>query len=165
MKIVLAAAVLVALGEPAAARPQRLVVSLERTACFGACPVYTVAIYDDASVRWQGKANVARKGSARGRADPAKLDTLVDAFVKARFFEMEPDGEILPPLPKGAMRAGTVPCTDTSHAITTFRHDGKTRTLDDPHCKGANALTALERLVDEVAGTGDFIAPPAPPKP
>ena len=149
----------------AAAKPRQLVVSLERTMCFGDCPAYTVSIYDDGLVQWKGKANVGRKGAARGKADPKQLAGLVDEFVKARFFEMDSTGEIPPPLPPGSARKLSLACKDTSHAITTFRQGKKTRKLDDPHCQGASPLTALEKLVNDVAGSQAFIALPPAAKP
>jgi hypothetical protein len=72
---------------PAAARSRSPVVTLERTACFGTCPVYKVAIDADGAVRWRGEANVAHKGRARGHADPAKVAELVDAFMAARLVD------------------------------------------------------------------------------
>jgi hypothetical protein len=129
----------------------------------GDCPVYTVSIYDDGLVQWKGKAFVGKKGAARGQADPAKVKQLVAAFVAARFLEMDSNGDIPAPLPPGSMGKIESACTDTSHAITTFRQGpGKkqSRKIDNAHCKGANALSALEKQVDEVAGTMAFINAP-----
>jgi hypothetical protein len=156
MKVIALAVLLVAASAGA-----REVVSLERTVCFGACPAYRVAIHDDGSVRWDGKSDVAVKGRARGKIDRAKVQALVDAFTKARFLEMNEEGEIPPPRVPGQMELRSVGCTDTSHAITTFRQGKKTHRLDDAHCHGANALTALEHLVDETAGSRAFIDGPA----
>jgi hypothetical protein len=124
MRAALVGLLVAAAGAPAATRPRAPVVTLERTACFGDCPVYKVALYDDGAVTWHGAANVGRKGAARGRVDPARVAQLVDAFVTARFFDMDSDGTIPAPVPKGGARQLSIPCTDTSHAITTFRHGG-----------------------------------------
>jgi uncharacterized protein DUF6438 len=143
----------------ATAKPRRFVVSLERTMCFGACPAYVVSLYSDGSVEWRGKSSVGTKGEAHGKVDAKKVQELEQAFMKARFFEMNQLGEIPEPLPPGSIAKHISSCTDTSHAILTFTRGRKTRKLDDPHCSGANALTALETLVDETAETKAWIEP------
>jgi Domain of unknown function (DUF6438) len=47
--------------------------SLERTECFGPCPVYKVTIRLDGSVRYVGKKNVQRIGTYTGNAIPSAV--------------------------------------------------------------------------------------------
>ncbi|MEO6038174.1 MAG: DUF6438 domain-containing protein, partial [Saprospiraceae bacterium] len=51
--------------EPAGMLPvakRSVVASLRRTACFGSCPVFSVEIWSDGQVIWQGERHVARIG-------------------------------------------------------------------------------------------------------
>ena len=66
--LVLAAVVVAACSrreaEPAAAPAAGPAVTLERTPCFGTCPVYTVAISRSGEVTFDGKRHVAHTGQA-----------------------------------------------------------------------------------------------------
>ena len=46
-------------------------ITLQRTACFGACPVYTVSIYADGTVAYNGERFVEVEGTQTGSIDPA----------------------------------------------------------------------------------------------
>lgn len=47
-----------------------LVVSLERTACFGACPQYSVSLYRDGIVAYEGVRFVKVRGKRMARLTP-----------------------------------------------------------------------------------------------
>jgi hypothetical protein len=49
---------------PVADGPAPTAVTLERTPCFGTCPVYQVAISRSGMVRFVGKQHVTRQGAA-----------------------------------------------------------------------------------------------------
>lgn len=141
--------------------PATKIVTMERTACMGRCPEYTVTISDDGAVTWKGDANVAVIGERTSTIDPAKVQALVDAFVAARFMELDDSGQLprgpsCHPVAGGGEECegiGVTVCTDTPHAHLTFVHDGKTHATDDAHCGGETALMKLEELVDATAGT------------
>jgi len=44
-------------------------ISLERTACYGTCPVYQVTIFADGKVRYEGKNHVDQMGIYSGRIE------------------------------------------------------------------------------------------------
>ncbi len=141
---------------------EHLVVSLERTACYGHCPIYAVAAYDDGTVVWRGKEYVSVLGERRDRVDPKKLAALAEEMRRARFFDWDDTGRLPPPPrrnPDGTVSvtvSGTH-CTDVPHAITTLRYKGKSRTLHDEHCSSSAPLRALEDRIDLVLGTRRWI--------
>ncbi len=61
-------------------------ISLQRTACFGRCPSYTVEISGDGTVAWNGQANVTTLGARAGYVPVAKVKALYRAFQQAQFF-------------------------------------------------------------------------------
>src|SRR5262245_2986730 len=67
-------------------------VTLARTACFGECQVYTVAIHRDGSVDWTGKQYVAAVGARHGRVAADGDARLAQAIDKVRFFELDAHG-------------------------------------------------------------------------
>jgi hypothetical protein len=64
-------------------------VRLERTACFGNCPVYTVEIADDGTIHYQGIESVATTGEHQSQATSESMGSLVEALRRVRFFRMQ----------------------------------------------------------------------------
>lgn len=90
--------------------------TLERTACFGACPIYTVTVYDDGTVVYQGERFVDVTGEQTLQIDPATVDRMVQAFVDAGYFGWDE-----------AYDTQTV--TDQPTIITSVTHDGETHRI------------------------------------
>jgi hypothetical protein len=74
-------------GQPAP-DAQPFQVSLERTACFGRCPMYVVTVAGDGQVTFAGKDFVAQAGTHQGDVDTAVVDQLRQAITDAGFFAM-----------------------------------------------------------------------------
>lgn len=62
-------------------------ITLERTACFGTCPVYTVTILEDGTVRYEGQNFVDVMGEQTSEIDPATVALMVEAFEEAGYFD------------------------------------------------------------------------------
>nr|HEX4317125.1 DUF6438 domain-containing protein [Kofleriaceae bacterium] len=71
-----------------AQEPHALLASLERTACFGSCPIYKISVFRDGAIEWEGTQYVKILGKAVGRATPAQLQQLRAAFAKAGYSMM-----------------------------------------------------------------------------
>ena len=65
----------------------QVAITLERTACFGTCPVYTVTIYTDGTVVYNGTQFVDVKGEQTSSIDPATVKQLIAGFEAAGYFE------------------------------------------------------------------------------
>lgn len=52
-------------------------ITLERTWCLGTCPVYTVRVRGDGSVRYEGSKYVLRTEPVESRIDPARLEPIL----------------------------------------------------------------------------------------
>jgi uncharacterized protein DUF6438 len=114
------------------------VITLERQACYGICPVYKVSIFADGSVVFEGKEHSKTKGIARGHITPAALKELMAAFDRVHYFDLQDEyrGD------KNCPRART----DAPSAITSFSSNGRTKRID--HYLGCDGLQELKDLTE-----------------
>jgi hypothetical protein len=141
---------------PPPVAPIDLDISLERTACFGSCPSYTVTISGEGVVTWHGVANVRELGMRRAKLARGYIEALANAIDRARFFDLDESGND----PGTCTQNGNLTscsfsvrtCSDTSHAIVVVRRGGRVHRIDDPRCAEGSMLARLEVLIDRVAG-------------
>ncbi len=69
--------------------PRGTEITLERGACFGRCPIYSLKITSDGRVRFLGQSYTGTQGKATGRISDKNLRSIISEFEKARFFEMK----------------------------------------------------------------------------
>jgi uncharacterized protein DUF6438 len=142
-----------------------LEISLERTPCFGTCPVYKLAIRDDGRVDWLGREHVAQVGARTRRIARADLDALDRDLEAARFFDRDLFGRV-PQEPSCVTQGSTRSCTftsdticsDTSITILIVRRGRQLQRVHNEHCSDADpALDELERRILERAGAAAWI--------
>lgn len=137
---------------PAAAPQAGPTVTLERTPCFGTCPVYTVSISRAGEVMFNGKRHVADTGQATAMISPERVDSLLGELEAAGYFGF--DDAYVMDSPACGMYA-----TDLPTIITSATRNGETKTIR--HDRGCSAappeLSQLEQRIDEVAGTGRWV--------
>jgi hypothetical protein len=119
-----------------------VVITLERTACFGTCPVYTITILEDGTVNYEGGDFVDVTGKQTSELTPETVQQMVAAFEKAGYFDWK---EIY----------DTQSVTDLPTVNTSVTRDGVKHSIT--HYMGDNsaplALTFLEQWIDEMAHT------------
>ena len=129
-------------------------ITLERTVCFGTCPSYQVTIARDGTVSFEGRDFVKTKGTARAHINPEDFNKLVNEFEKIKYFALDDKYESGSP---GCPNAAT----DSPSARTSIRMNGKSKSVSHYYgCRDSEvlkALTALERKIDEIAGTEKWI--------
>ncbi|MGB0388596.1 MAG: DUF4377 domain-containing protein [Ardenticatenaceae bacterium] len=64
-----------------------VMITLERTACFGTCPIYTVTVYGDGRVEYEGTDYVDVTGAQSSNIGVGGVSQLVEAFAEAGYFE------------------------------------------------------------------------------
>lgn len=142
-----------------------VVMSLERTPCFGACPEYLVEVYGDGRVVYEGRRFVAVEGRQEATIASADVESLIEAFYSAPFFGFRDYGygaNIFPCfLPNGDVEACSQLVTDLPSQIVTYRAAGYLKTVDD-YWGAPEALKLLENKIDEVAGTEKWVRGPRP---
>jgi len=121
-------------------------ITLERTACFGPCPVYTVTVYGSGQVIYEGDRYVGVTGEAEFEVDQASVRELVDAFYAMRFFDLEDDyNDIF------GMRL-----TDMPNYYISISVDGQYKRIHD-YYGSPPGLRDLEDFIDEVANTAQWV--------
>ena len=128
-------------------------VQLERRPCYGTCPVYTVALFDDGTVQFDGVQHVAAQGRQTAHIDQRAVADLVARLDRAGFSAL-PDRFV----------AGSPSCGDYANdaptVIVTLRRGTVFKTVQhDRGCAAALSLNALEQAIDSVANTARWIKP------
>jgi hypothetical protein len=145
MKAALALALLT-LGAPAAGAQEPVRITLERTSCFGGCPVYTVTMRSDGSVSYEGTQHVRVAGKHSWKIDPAAVLALAREMEAAGFFEMKDEY--------------TASITDLPTIFTTLTRSSRTKTVKD-YFGGPPKLKEIEARIDAVSGARDYVRPGA----
>jgi hypothetical protein len=125
------------------------VITLERTPCFGACPVYRVTISRSGLVRDEGKRFVADSGVDSARISADSVAGLLSELQKGGYFELDER------YVSGAPACGQY-ATDLPTAITSIDDGSRSKRVQHDHgCTEApKTLVGMEKRIDQVAGTG-----------
>lgn len=77
------------------------VARIQKTACFGRCPIYTMTVYKDGRVEYFGKKFVEKEGRYTAKADQALIAELLEKAEKTEFFQFNDvyDKEAITDLP------------------------------------------------------------------
>jgi hypothetical protein len=123
-------------------------VTLERTPCFGRCPVYTVSVSPSGVVTYQGKANVRLLGAATGQIPAKQVEALLVELERAGYFTFADRYARSEPTCRRY-------AADSPSAISSATFRGRTKRIEhDYGCVGVpGALTLLEKRIDEVLGS------------
>lgn len=117
--------------------PDSLVVRLQRTACFGRCPIYTLSFYKDGTAIFKGEKWVEKEGLYKGRVTESNLNNIISKAKEIGFYEMDNqyDSEYV---------------TDLPSTITTLKGESGFKVVANRY-EGPELLYELEKLIDEVA--------------
>jgi hypothetical protein len=121
------------------------VISLERTPCFGGCPVYRIWVSADGKIGYEGRSHVRRVGTATGEVPVERVRVLLSELERAGYFSFA-----------NRYTSAEATCgrysTDSPSAITSVRFEGRSkRIVHDYGCGNApGALVVLEQRIDEV---------------
>ena len=63
--------------------------SIERTPCFGRCPTYTMKIYSDGFIEYNGKRDVDMIGAYTTTISSEQMDAILEKAKEIKFFEMD----------------------------------------------------------------------------
>ncbi len=120
-----------------------IVFSMSKTRCYGKCPVYTIDIYSNGHVIYEGKSNVDKIGRFEKNITQTELSDLKKAFLDSKFFDFEDEY--------------VSNATDLPTTYILFRNNGEEKKIKDYH-RAPKELKALEKLLDDIANsTTDWI--------
>jgi hypothetical protein len=148
-------ALVIGLAGPAAAQernvPPDALISLQRTSCFGPCPIYTVTIDARGTVTYDGERFVRVIGRRTAQIDTSIVAGLLATADRIRFFEMRDTYRVIEN-PDGTV--GMV--TDLPTKFVTVTVNGHTKKVED-YIAAPDSLSEFEREIDAVAGTKRWV--------
>ena len=125
---------------------EELVIKLERTACFGACPVYSLMIKGDGTVIYAGEDFVKTEGIQETKISMDAINQLILEFDKVDYFSLKDSYT--------SFGKSDMPSANTSISI-----GGTTKAvkhyLGDPNAP--KQLTELENKIDEIVNSAQWI--------
>jgi hypothetical protein len=132
--------------------PQDLMITLERTGCYGICPVYKLTITADGAVEFEGRRFVKQEGvTIKSAISLERLKELMAEFDRVKFFSLDDD-----------YSETRFSCrTDHPSAFTSIRTNGRSKRIN--HYLGCGEpkvpkeLTELENKIDEIVNTAQWL--------
>lgn len=127
-----------------------VIIRMERSACYGTCPVYSVTVYGNGSVIFEGKQYVEKEGTVSYAVPKEDVRMLVDEFYSIDYFGLKE---------KYAEKCTLTGCMQVSDGPTTttwFTVNGKVKTVRD-YFGAPDKLVELENNIDAVAKTGEYV--------
>lgn len=112
-------------------------ITLERTACFGTCPIYTVSIFGNGTVTYQGERFVKTLGVQTYDIPVSDVEELVALIYLKNYFSLNERYEV------GA--------TDLPTVITSVRVGSETKSVENYGDAGPAQLHEIEKKVDDVS--------------
>ena len=144
-------------GAPALAQPSAVpadtVIKLERTSCFGACPVYSVTLDGTGAVTYDGVKYVHIVGRQADRVAISRIAAILEAAQRIGFFELRDHYRTIEN-PDGSRTI----VTDLPTTIVTITSGGRTKRVED-YLGAPDALKELEQQIDDIARTRRWIRP------
>ncbi len=110
-------------------------ITLERTPCFGSCPVYSVTLYRSGKAEFHAVKNLPKIGDFSGRIDVTDFGRLCYFIQRTHFSEF-----------KENYRANWT--DDTTCIVTARTPDNKIKKVSDYGTVGPIQLWAIQQLID-----------------
>lgn len=143
MILVLAVAALLAVSpNPQPKADEQIVITIQRTACFGTCPDYEVILRGDGTVTYTGRQHVRVSGSHAWKIDPAAVRALAREMEKAGYFELKDEY--------------TAMVTDHPTTYTSLTMGPRTKKIKN-YVAGPQTLKDLEQRIDAVSGAKKYV--------
>jgi Domain of unknown function (DUF6438) len=149
------AASLHASQSPPQAVPDDFIIKLERTSCYGPCPIYSVSIDAKGRVIYEGKKFVRVAGRQSDDIPVSRVAELVATVDRIRFFELNNQYRFI----QNADGSTSV-VTDLPTTFVTVTQGGRTKQIED-YVGAPESLHQLEKEIDEAARTKRWITPDA----
>ena len=146
MSTLIVFALVLGLASGAAAQDVELsadaMIRLERTSCYGPCPVYTVTVDAHGVVTYDGEKFVRVIGRRTARISRSAVARLLASAARIRFFEFQD--------------SYTATVTDLPTQYVTVTVNGRTKRIVD-YVGAPDALTQFEREIDATANTKRWV--------
>ena len=126
-------------------------IRLQRTSCYGPCPIYTVTIDARGTVTYEGERSVRVVGRRTAHIDTSIVASLLARAESIRFFQMRDAYRVIEN-PDGTV--GLV--TDLPTKFVTVTVNGRTKKVED-YVAAPDSLAEFEREIDAAGGTKRWV--------
>lgn len=120
-------------------------IKLEKTPCYGPCPVYSVIIYGDGTVIYDGIQFVDNIGKSTHQIPQKHVDELVAIIYELNYFSLKDRYE--------------APHTDDTTVITSVRINDDQKTVTNYGHFGPERLHEIERKIDDLTNFISHLEP------
>ena len=124
-------------ASPRVGKEEDKVITMEKTECYGTCPVYLLEIYENGTVTLDARRFMDMEGMHFAKLSKEDLNQLIARFVEADFFAFEDsyDSEV----------------SDLPTTYIRFRWEGKSKKIKD-YVGAPDSLKQLESLIHALVG-------------
>ena len=129
-------------------------ITLERTPCYGPCPVYKVTVSGTGQVEYFGEAHVDKAGTHRWRLSRRRLQRLAEALERANYLHAEGDHT----------RVGVSDAPGCSISVEYADGSSKSTVRFQGDPAAPDALTDLGDEIDRITGVERYTEPDFPPE-
>jgi len=115
----------------------KVIMMLERTPCFGACPVFKATLYQNGLLIYEGKRFTLKTGCFYARVPKKEMNKLNKWFADAGFFNLKdqyPENDVAP--------------TDLPSCNLFFNKGNAQKTINDKNWNTPEPLTRLESKLE-----------------
>jgi len=123
------------------AKTATVVASIERTACYGSCPIYRATFFSDGRVRYVGKRFIPNVGTYDLVISADEVKSIGEKAVGIGYFDLKDKYDS--------------PVIDFPSCVTTFTSDGRSKTVFD-RVDGPKSLKAFEKHLDSLLENKEF---------
>ena len=117
-------------------KPDFPLITMRRTACFGTCPQYTISIYDDGTINYEGKLFVEKIGNFHSNIPVSLVQKIKSKLEEINFFSFKEQYDS--------------PITDVPSVIIQVSINGKTHKVID-RFRGPNELKYFQNFIDSIS--------------
>lgn len=121
---------------------ENVVITLERTVCFGSCPDYTLTIYGNGTLIYEGRNFVAVTGRQTSNISQEHIQELARAFYAIGYFSLKNEY--------------SAPVTDLPTTTTSIAIDGRYKKIVN-YYGAPEQLIELENMIDDIAGSERWV--------
>ena len=128
----------------AASMPQISAIKIERTACMGTCPIYSVAIFSDGRLQYKGEMFVKAKGIRTKKIPVAQFQKLAAKVDEINFSRLD------------AAYPTQKTIADAPSTFITVTRGTVSKRVED-YMDAPKRLRELEKLIDQVANVSNWV--------
>jgi len=122
--------------------PDKPIITFQKTACFGKCPVYKLEIYESGAIKLFGEKNLDKVGNYSKTLTKSEINDLKKTFLDSKFFEFNDEY--------------TAKKTDLPTTYISFENEGKYKKIRD-YSDAPEDLKKLEKLIENIVSSEGWI--------